>query len=128
MNILIKNGKLVSAEKTEYKEILIEGDIIKSVKDKFTSSELPSILEIIDASGRYIMPGLIDAHTHYNLVSRGTIAADKFYEGSVLQLMEVLQLLLILQIICQGKKLRREQYKEILMQRERWPLIGLSIR
>jgi len=84
MNILIKNGKLVSAEKTEYKEILIEGDIIKSVKDKFTSSELPSNLEIIDAAGRYVMPGLIDAHTHYQLVSRGTVAADRFYEGSVL--------------------------------------------
>ncbi|MCK5671800.1 MAG: amidohydrolase family protein, partial [Spirochaetales bacterium] len=26
----------------------------------------------------------IDAHTHYNLVSRGTVTADKFYEGSVL--------------------------------------------
>ena len=84
MNILIKNGKLVSTEKTEYKEILIENDKIKSVKDKFTSSELPSNLEIIDAAGRYVMPGLIDAHTHYQLVSRGTVAADRFYEGSVL--------------------------------------------
>ncbi len=84
MNILIKNGKLVSAEKTEYKDILIEGDVIKSIKDKFTPSELPSNLKIIDTSGRYVMPGLIDAHTHYQLVSRGTVAADKFYEGSVL--------------------------------------------
>jgi len=84
MNILIKNGKLVSAEKTEDKEILIDGDTIKSVKEKFTASELPSNLKIIDASGRYVMPGLIDAHTHYQLVSRGTVTADKFYEGSVL--------------------------------------------
>jgi dihydropyrimidinase len=84
MNILIKNGRLVSAQKMEDKEILIENDKIKSVKDSFSDIELPSKLKIIDAKGKYVMPGLIDAHTHYQLVSRGTVAADKFYEGSVL--------------------------------------------
>jgi len=84
MNILIKNGKLVSDKKIEDKEILIEGDKIKDIKNSFSKSELLQNLKIIDAEGKYVMPGLIDAHTHYNLVSRGTVAADKFYEGSVL--------------------------------------------
>lgn len=84
MNILIKNGRLVSAEKTENKDILIVGDKITTVKNSFSESELPLDLKIIDADGKYVMPGLIDAHTHYQLVSRGTVAADKFYEGSVL--------------------------------------------
>ena len=84
MNILIKNGRLVSAEKIEDKEILIVGDKIKSAKDKFSASELPPNLDIIDAGGKYVMPGIIDAHTHYHLVSRGTVTADRFYEGSIL--------------------------------------------
>lgn len=84
MNILIKNGKLVSEDKIEVKEILIADDKIKELKNSFSNSELPSDLKIIDAEGKYVMPGLIDAHTHYNLVSRGTVTADKFYEGSVL--------------------------------------------
>ncbi len=84
MNILIKNGSLVSAGKMNNKEILIEGEQIKAVKDSFSEAELPLKLKIIDAEGMYVMPGLIDAHTHYNLVSRGTVAADKFYEGSIL--------------------------------------------
>ncbi len=84
MNILIKNGRLVSVDTVEEKEILITGEKIKSVKVKIPESELPSDLKIIDAKGHFVMPGLIDAHTHYNLVSRGTVAADKFYEGSVL--------------------------------------------
>ncbi len=84
MNILIKNGKLVTEDKIEDKEILIVDDKIKDLKASFSKSELPSELKIIDVEGKYVMPGLIDAHTHYNLVSRGTVAADKFYEGSVL--------------------------------------------
>jgi len=84
MNILIKNGRLVSAEKIEDKEILIIGDKIKSVKDFFSKTELPSELEIIDTGGKYVMPGIIDAHTHYQLDSRRTVTADRFYGGSVL--------------------------------------------
>ena len=84
MNILIKNGKLVSEDKIVDKDILIVDDKIKELKNSFSKSELPPELIIIDADGKYVMPGLIDAHTHYNLVSRGTVAADKFYEGSVL--------------------------------------------
>ena len=84
MNILIKNGRLVSAKKIENKEILITGDKIKSVKDSFSKTELPSELEIIDAGSKYVMPGIIDAHTHYQLDSRETVTADRFYGGSVL--------------------------------------------
>ncbi len=84
MNILIKNGRLVSADTIDNKEILITDEKIKAVKDSFSAADLPSDLKVIDAGGKYVMPGLIDAHTHYNLVSRGTVTADKFYEGSVL--------------------------------------------
>jgi dihydropyrimidinase len=84
MNILIKNGRLVSAEKMDNKEILITGNKIKSVKNSFSETELPSDIKIIDAEGKYVMPGIIDAHTHYQLVSRGTVTADRFFGGSVL--------------------------------------------
>lgn len=84
MNILITNGTLVTGREEKRNDLLIEGDKIKAAASHFLRDELPADLKIIDASGKYIFPGLIDAHTHYQLVSRGTVTADKFYDGSIL--------------------------------------------
>ncbi len=84
MNILIKNGTLVTDRQELQKDLLIEGEKIKAVKQHFEETELPDDLEIIDATGMYVFPGFIDAHTHYQLVSRGTVTADKFFDGSML--------------------------------------------
>ncbi len=84
MNILIKNGTVVTDSGLFREDLLVEGSRIKTRKEKFSDNELPDSLRIIDASGKYVFPGFIDAHTHFQLVSRGTVTADKFYDGSVL--------------------------------------------
>ncbi len=84
MNILIKNGTLVTEKEQVRKDLLIQGEKIKAIEETFAQEELPPELKVIDASGKYVFPGFIDAHTHYQLVSRGTVTADKFFDGSVL--------------------------------------------
>ena len=37
---------------------------------------------MIDASGKYVMPGGIDTHTHMQLPFMGTVAVDDFYTGT----------------------------------------------
>lgn len=78
--IIIKGGRIVRDGQTQKKDILIEGGKIKRIDDDIMLEDA----EIIDASSFYVLPGLIDAHTHYHLVSRGTVTCDSFVEGSCL--------------------------------------------
>ncbi len=62
MSILIKNGTIITAV-DEYKaDILVEGEKIKAIgKDLNVKAD-----EVIDASGKYVMPGGVDQHTHFD--------------------------------------------------------------
>jgi dihydropyrimidinase len=82
--LLIQGGLLVDTEWTRHADILIDGQKIVHVANKISEDSLPPGTEIISAEGLCVLPGLIDSHTHYHLVSRGTVTADSFKEGSEL--------------------------------------------
>lgn len=66
MKILIKNGTLCTmTEQCENRkgDILVEDGKIAAIRQEIQDEDA----EIIDASGLYVMPGLIDAHTHIGL-------------------------------------------------------------
>ena len=62
MKKLIKNGRIVTSKKIIKGDILIEDEIIKDLIPKFVDAV--GIEEIIDAKGKYILPGLIEVHGH----------------------------------------------------------------
>ena len=84
-SILIKDGLLVDTEWVRHEDILIEGEKIKRIAPSIDENDVPEGTSIISADGKCVLPGLIDAHTHYHLVSRGTVTADSFLEGSKFQ-------------------------------------------
>lgn len=43
---------------------------------------IPGGTRIIDARGKYVMPGGIDPHTHFEFEFMGTKTADDFYQGT----------------------------------------------
>ncbi|MBR6953009.1 MAG: amidohydrolase family protein, partial [Campylobacter sp.] len=60
MKILIKNGTVINHDKSEKINVLIENDrILALTKDE------PTADKIIDATGKFVMPGLIDMHVHF---------------------------------------------------------------
>ncbi|MBK7397557.1 MAG: dihydropyrimidinase [Myxococcales bacterium] len=83
MRTLIKNGTVVTAIDTFAGDVLIEGD-------KIVALTAPGALEsgftadrIIDATGKLVMPGGIDAHTHLDMPFGGTTSSDDFETGTL---------------------------------------------
>ncbi len=62
MKTLIKNGMIISAESEFIGDVLIENDKIMTVGQV----ETEKVDRIIDATGKYIMPGAVDQHTHFS--------------------------------------------------------------
>ncbi|HSM71093.1 MAG TPA: amidohydrolase family protein, partial [Anaerolineales bacterium] len=74
---LIKNGSLVTADETFTADILIEGERISKIGENL---EHPNA-DVIDATGKLILPGGIDPHVHLDLPMFGTVSTDDHYTG-----------------------------------------------
>ena len=77
MAILIKNGTLITDSETFEADVLIEGETIKQIGNNLQDPNA----EIIDATGKLIMPGGIDPHVHLDLPMFGTVSSDDHYTG-----------------------------------------------
>lgn len=79
MDLLIKNGTLVTAESTFKADIAVSGGKIEQIGQKLKPGKNT---EVIDAKGMMVLPGGIDAHTHLAMPFGGTISADDYEAGT----------------------------------------------
>lgn len=77
MKTLIKNGTLITASDTFHADILIDGETIAIIGKDLSDPNA----KVIDATGKLIMPGGIDPHTHLDLQMFGTVSSDDHYTG-----------------------------------------------
>ncbi len=75
--LLIKSGTLITAEETFQADILVDEEKIRQIA---TNLEVEDA-ELIDASGKLVMPGGVDPHTHLDLPMFGTVSSDDHYTG-----------------------------------------------
>ncbi len=62
---VIKNGRVYSPGDLGQKDILIAGDTILLVESRVSTDSLPLPVEVYDAGGKMILPGIIDPHVHF---------------------------------------------------------------
>jgi len=74
---LIKNGTIITALDTFQADLLIEGEKIKSIG----TFDVISDAEVINAEGKFVLPGGIDPHTHFDLPMFDTVSSDDHYTG-----------------------------------------------
>jgi len=75
---LIVGGTIISGTERKIADIITQDDKIVSVGKNLQASDAIRV----DASGKYIFPGFIDAHTHFDLEVSGTVTADDFSTGT----------------------------------------------
>ncbi|MFN3752931.1 dihydropyrimidinase [Flavobacterium sp.] len=78
MSVLIKNGRIITATDDYLADIFIEGETISAIgKNLNVTAD-----EVIDASGKLVMPGGIDPHVHLDMPFMGTYSSDNYETGT----------------------------------------------
>ena len=77
MRKLIRGGTVVNASQSSVADVLVDGEEIVAV-GSFGDVDA----EVIDAGGCYVLPGLIDNHTHLSMPFGGTVSIDDYDTGT----------------------------------------------
>ncbi|WP_189225255.1 dihydropyrimidinase [Saccharothrix coeruleofusca] len=79
MSTLIRGGTVVNATGAVAADVLVEGEKIAAL---LTPGFAIAADRVVDAAGKYVIPGGIDAHTHMEMPFGGTFSADTFASGT----------------------------------------------
>jgi len=78
MDLIIKNGTIVTSEESFIGDIAVENGKIVCIGTNLSMNAT----KIIDATGKLVLPGAIDVHTHLAMPFGGTVSADGYLSGT----------------------------------------------
>jgi dihydropyrimidinase len=79
MSVLIKGGRIITAADDYVGDVYAEGETVSLIGE---SLDIEAD-KVIDAAGKYVLPGCIDPHTHLEMFFGGTVTCDDFTSGTV---------------------------------------------
>jgi dihydropyrimidinase len=77
MSILIKGGRVITAADDYIADVYVEDERISLIGESLDESAD----KVIDASGKYVLPGGVDPHTHLDMPFGGTVTIDDVESG-----------------------------------------------
>ena len=78
-DLLVKNGLVVTEKTEEVCDVLCSGEKIKQIGKDLGAP----CMEVIDATGKIVIPGGVDVHTHLCLDVGFAAVSDDFYTGTL---------------------------------------------
>jgi len=78
MDLIIKNGTIVTPSETYVADIAVRDGKIVAIGTGFSEDGAT----VVDAYGKMVLPGAIDAHTHLAMPFGGTVSADSYLAGT----------------------------------------------
>ena len=79
MRTLIQHGTVVTASETFLADVAIDGETIAEIGKDISPEGFD---KVVDASGKLVLPGAIDAHTHLAMPFGGTVSSDGYFAGT----------------------------------------------
>ncbi|KAH9741759.1 Dihydropyrimidinase [Citrus sinensis] len=76
--ILIKGGTVVNAHHQQIADVYVEDGIVVAVQPNINVGD---DVKVLDATGKFVMPGGIDPHTHLAMEFMGSETIDDFFSG-----------------------------------------------
>jgi dihydropyrimidinase len=77
MSVLIKGGRVITAADDYVGDVFIDGERISLIGESLDVAAD----RVIDATGRYVLPGCVDPHTHLDMPFGGTVTIDDVEAG-----------------------------------------------
>jgi len=77
MSVLIKGGRIITAADDYVGDIYVEGERISLIGESIDIQAE----RVIDAAGKYVLPGCVDPHTHLDMPFGGTTTIDDVESG-----------------------------------------------
>lgn len=78
MDLIIKNGTIITTSESYVADIAVKDGKVVAIGTGFSEEGA----EVVDASGKLVLPGAIDAHTHLAMPFGGTVSADSYLAGT----------------------------------------------
>ena len=78
MSLLIKNGRIITADSDSVADIFIEAETVTAIGKNLSFKTDKTI----DASGKLVIPGGIDPHVHLDMPFMGTYSSDNYETGT----------------------------------------------
>ncbi len=79
MATIITNGEIITAADRYHADIRIEDGVVTAIAKDLPVTDGDTV---IDAKGRWVIPGGVDVHTHLDMPFMGTMSSDDFYTGT----------------------------------------------
>ena len=79
MRILVRGGTVVTPDGATCGDVLVEDGLVRRVAERIEVAAD----RVVDAAGKYVLPGGIDVHTHLDMPYGETVTSDDFESGTV---------------------------------------------
>src|SRR2546427_9677002 len=79
MSVLIKGGRIITAADDYVADIYVEDETVTLIGESLDQQAD----KVIDATGKYVLPGGVDPHTHLDMPFGGTVTIDDVESGQI---------------------------------------------